>query len=1249
MRTRRGTETTGAPDSPSKHASKSEGTPTRTRRTTQNSEVDADVDIKDVKPIIKAEQSAATSDTQSPASRRVQRTPRHGSPPKELAVQSPRRQRNISENRPAVENMESNLKAAKNVVEKPIKEKSPMKSPARQRNDSTTESLASERSARKRRRPAGFDDYVHFDMHKGTRDRQSESQEDNVKIAEEMVEAFEAEVVVDDLEYSEEQTIETIEEISVSAAPVPLPPIPRGFPANQRNIPDLENRPGPSGQAQRAYRVPPPRKPNQAPMSSRPQQHPQIRAPPPRNSQPPPRVPRDATMFSGRPGEILVDMDVAMGESVDVVATSPVPKKAVVINKRGPRDQLPEYSRTAAQSSSSQPPRAAPMLVAGPPRISAATFPKPPAGSQMLQTSVGSKATARPPPTRPVPPRQEQASSPPPRTRPHTVGSQNASSSRATPQRTTQGEEIEEKLIVEINNQPIILEKLVISDDDGPREVYGMYTENGKLIGFGDLDDAGEFVQEIDLDDAGDALQIVEDDMPVGDALKADLKKERTAGEASAAANAAENAENGDNDEDEGPPCLEPEVAEAEPPPVPAADAHFDEDLGYQVPGEMMGEDGFVEDDDMNYAEDDENAMGNENDVRTVEFNFLDKNNICCGLCGDIVPEELLMTEHLPNVHPDVLGEGAQDLEEIPYDTWLRDKILSEKRSMESGFRTANPYASYMSRTVKKISQVRVEKLGRRVPVTLVDKLHARCGLCGSILSLNKKFEIMHLVRHFNAWHPTVHRCAGTWQSKAPQPGNGKPLSLQDFAVVDAAMDAIDGLQCIWCGMFMSKSSLAMHFHEVHAEDIEVPNCRLCIEELVVNARLRETYMEDFEVTMPDEKHYECRKFNIKAKSEDKLNRAINKKLSQQAGEFDEEDEEEEEDEEAKPQMNSRMQYGRRNKPKRTFVMPAYRQTHPSPDSEFVEALTDTQWRCRKCGFIIMAAVMSAGAILHYKKCHPDEQEKLRYELCKVRLEHISDGCMEFIHSQLIECLMCHISFALHRPYNMCRAIRHLQKKHPEMMPETQQGRQPGYSLANVEVPANQEKLHRNPAEEEDEDEGLLSEADISRLRMMTHEHFTEIRIIGSDLVQLWHNGNIVGQHSLAEVLRYRNGGLQNDGPMHVEEYAAEEYAVEEEVISVDEMMKPSTSEEVIELDEAEYFDDPEAPVPHEEGALFRRLYEEAKYNELQTNRRLRGAPPGYQRRVVQMAEDDYRVLEYFVPDGSYEMLVSQPKLQKNA
>ena len=91
------------------------------------------------------------------------------------------------------------------------------------------------------------------------------------------------------------------------------------------------------------------------------------------------------------------------------------------------------------------------------------------------------------------------------------------------------------------------------------------------------------------------------------------------------------------------------------------------------------------------------------------------------------------------------------------------------------------------TRTLRRISQIRVninemskqelevalrkkmvEKMGRQVPVTLVDKQHAQCNVegCNAVISLNKKFEVVHLIRHFNAWHPSAHKCSGTWLSK---------------------------------------------------------------------------------------------------------------------------------------------------------------------------------------------------------------------------------------------------------------------------------------------------------------------------------------------------------------------------------------------------------------------------------------------------------------------------------------------------
>ncbi|KAF8381641.1 hypothetical protein PRIPAC_70783 [Pristionchus pacificus] len=471
-------------------------------------------------------------------------------------------------------------------------------------------------------------------------------------------------------------------------------------------------------------------------------------------------------------------------------------------------------------------------------------------------------------------------------------------------------------------------------------------------------------------------------------------------------------------------------------------------------------------------------------DLRTVEFNFLDNKHICCGMCGEIVPYDNLLREHLPLHHPEVYGgDGAMDLEEISYDTWLKDKLTHDRKTMENGFRsigyseqqgtTGMSRVGRNTRVLRRVSQVRVnpasmslaeldvalkkkmvEKMGRKVKVSLVDKQHARCGICNAIVSLNKKFEVIHLVRHFNAWHPSSHRCAGTWPARAVLTGVGKPLSSQDFAVVDVALEAPESLQCIWCGMFMDRTMLAMHFHEVHPEDVEVPKCHLCLQEVVINARLLEKYGEDFEITLPDEHHIRCTKVQgTSFSTEVALDRCIDRRLRRMAAaeaaggneiiqdEDDDDDEDGEAGEGADPNQrdvqysNSRMSFGRRNKPKRNFIMPSLRQAIPQ-DSRYVEAISEGEWRCKMCGEPILAAVISAGAIKHYRAAHREQVDDMQYELCKARLERVSDGCMEFVHPQLIECLICNLTYTLHKPYNMCRGIRHLKTKHPEMMPE---------------------------------------------------------------------------------------------------------------------------------------------------------------------------------------------------------------------
>lgn len=62
--------------------------------------------------------------------------------------------------------------------------------------------------------------------------------------------------------------------------------------------------------------------------------------------------------------------------------------------------------------------------------------------------------------------------------------------------------------------------------------------------------------------------------------------------------------------------------------------------------------------------------------------------------------------------------------------------------------------------------------------------------------------------------------------------------------------------------------ALGMHFHEVHPEEVEVPKCNLCMQELLTNARLTEKYGEDFGVTLPDEHTYRSIRFKRDFKSE---------------------------------------------------------------------------------------------------------------------------------------------------------------------------------------------------------------------------------------------------------------------------------------------------------------------------------------------------------------------------------------------
>lgn len=83
------------------------------------------------------------------------------------------------------------------------------------------------------------------------------------------------------------------------------------------------------------------------------------------------------------------------------------------------------------------------------------------------------------------------------------------------------------------------------------------------------------------------------------------------------------------------------------------------------------------------------------------------------------------------------------------------------------------------------------------------------------------------------------------------------------------------------------------------------------------------------------------------------------------------------------PQNEEVVFAGRRSKPKRHFIMPALRQAAPI-GSKYVEPVTECHWKCKLCKGDILAAVISAGAIRHFRTVHPEELEHMQYELCKV-------------------------------------------------------------------------------------------------------------------------------------------------------------------------------------------------------------------------------------------------------------------------
>ncbi|VDO23383.1 unnamed protein product [Haemonchus placei] len=392
-------------------------------------------------------------------------------------------------------------------------------------------------------------------------------------------------------------------------------------------------------------------------------------------------------------------------------------------------------------------------------------------------------------------------------------------------------------------------------------------------------------------------------------------------------------------------------------------------------------------------------------DICDIDFNFLDDKNIVCGLCGEVVLYATLFTTHLTRVHPEVckyagsrivgrpaalrrIFEEKAGFRKKKHTKWIQEKVTGKDGPQGKDFILLLVfYICYRT-----LDAVMLIVLGLQVKVSLVDKEHVKCGICSSVISINKKFEIVHVVRHFNAWHPTNHQCAGQWQKRTQRPGFGKPLSKQDFAVIDLSHTQPDNLQCIWCGMFIDATTIAVHFTDCHPGEVEVPKCLLCIQELVINARVIEKFGSDFDIVLPDEFHIKVEKLNKLFTSESQMDSVC--------GHFE------------------------------TIAQA------PPTNSDYVKVISNSHWKCKICDADLYGAVISACAIRHFKLKHPQESDSLQFEVVRARLDRISDGCMEFVHPQMLECLICHLTYQLHKPYNVCRGIRHLRSRHPEIMPE---------------------------------------------------------------------------------------------------------------------------------------------------------------------------------------------------------------------
>uniref|UniRef100_A0A0N4ZPV5 C2H2-type domain-containing protein n=1 Tax=Parastrongyloides trichosuri TaxID=131310 RepID=A0A0N4ZPV5_PARTI len=425
-----------------------------------------------------------------------------------------------------------------------------------------------------------------------------------------------------------------------------------------------------------------------------------------------------------------------------------------------------------------------------------------------------------------------------------------------------------------------------------------------------------------------------------------------------------------------------------------------------------------------------------------------------------------------------------------------KDKPLTTVRRRVSAIRVKKDSMT-LSQLEKALRRKLFEKLGRNVDVSLIDKTHCRCGICKIIISLNKKFEVVHVVRHFNAWHPAVHMCTRSWPGLEGSVQNSNNefdnycynqkndklfFGRSHIKFINKRTDVDIGgttkqlkktaervsfddresnylIQCLRCFKIMEHHQLSMHFSSDHSGYITTPRCNLCIKEILINAELYHIHETNFEVSIKNEKEILSNHSKKIFENLDELFSHIQNFVKN--GRNNEEEQNNSDTIENKDELpivpqiehlNSRRTLGRGSKPKRNFVHPQYRQACPV-NSEYVEQIEQNRWRCKLCDFTIVGAVISAAAIRHFKRSHLGNNiinrgniefldktsvyYKFNVELCNARLEKCSSGEMKMTDENTVVCYKCNdVAMNLHKPFNICRGIRHLKSRHPELMPE---------------------------------------------------------------------------------------------------------------------------------------------------------------------------------------------------------------------